>query len=596
MNFFKTLIAATLGTLLALLVIFIISIITISASSQEPEPYVQSNSVLKVSLSGMLPSHETQNPFDELFNKQSNDKVSLQTLKENLDKAQAHDNVKGIWLEIDFMNESWANLEEAHRLISAFRDSSDKFVYASTNDIGYNEKGYFLATAADSIFAPPESFFEFDGFFSQVTFFDGALEKLGVDAEVIRHGKYKSAVEPFFRKELSEESEYQLTEMLNQVNDTFLEAVSNKTGHSADELNDLLNSQPNLTTKFGYEEQLIDSLIYTDEFSNHMKSRMGVNNDGALKTISFNRYKKVSPSSAGLSSPSTSDKVAIIYANGPIMPEVNSDSPFDNQQYITVDFIEEQLKDIREDDDVKALVLRINSPGGSGSTSDAIWRMLQQTKEDIPVVVSMGGVAASGGYYIAMAGDSIVAEPTTITGSIGVFATRFNTEQLFNEKLGITFDEVKTHEHADWLLPTGELSASEQKAFQQYIDEFYQTFISKAAEDRGMNVDEMDELAQGRVWVGADAQENGLVDELGGIDKAISLAAEKADITDYKISKYPEPKTFYEMLMGSAATQAKALVPNSWFMEEEIEQIDEELSILKRRDALTLFPFNIEIQ
>ncbi|MGM0545544.1 MAG: signal peptide peptidase SppA [Bacteroidota bacterium] len=596
MNFFKTLIAATLGTLLALLVIFIISIITISASSQEPEPYVQSNSVLKVSLSGMLPSHETQNPFDELFNKQSNDKVSLETLKGNLQKAQAHDNIKGIWLDIDFMNESWANLEEAHRLISAFKDSSDKFVYASTNDIGYNEKGYFLATAADSIFAPPESFFEFDGFFSQVTFFDGAFEKLGIDAEVIRHGKYKGAVEPFFRKELSEENEYQLTEILNQVNDTFLEAVSSKTGHSADELNDLLNSQPNLTAKFGYDAQLIDSLIYADELSAHMKKRMSVDQDSKLKSISFNRYKKVSPSSAGISSSSASDKIAVVYANGPIMPEVSSDSPFDNQEYITVDFIEKQLEEIREDDDVKALVLRINSPGGSGSTSDSIWRMLQQTKNDIPVIVSMGGVAASGGYYIAMAGDTIVAEPTTITGSIGVFATKFNTQQLFNDKLGITFDEVKTHEHADWLLPTSELSPSEQKAFQQYIDEFYQTFITKAAEDRGMEVDEMDELAQGRVWVGADAQENGLVDELGGIDKAISLAAERADITDYNISKYPQPKTFYEILMGSAATQAKALVPKSWFMSQEVEEIDKQLSILKRRDALTLFPFDIKIQ
>lgn len=544
----------------------------------------------------MLPSHETQNPLDELFNQQNNDKVSLETLKENLDKAEAHDNVKGVWLEIDFMNESWANLQEAHRLISTFRDSSDKFVYANTNDLGYNEKGYYLATAADSVFAPPESFFEFDGFFSQVTFFDGAFEKLGIDAEVIRHGKYKGAVEPFFRKDLSEENEYQLTQILNQANNTFLEKVSNKTGRSIEELNNLLNSQPNLTTKFGFDEGLIDSLVYSDELSSHIKNRIGVDESGSLKTISFNRYKKVSSSSAGLSTPSASDKIAVVYANGPIMPDVNSDSPFDNQQYITVKFMEEQLEDIREDDDVKALVLRINSPGGSGSTSDAIWRMLQETKNDIPVVVSMGGVAASGGYYIAMAGDSIVAEPTTITGSIGVFATKFNTQQLFNDKLGITFDEVKTHEHADWMLPTRDLSSSEEKAFQQYIDQFYQTFITKAAEDRNMSVDEMDELAQGRVWVGADAQENGLVDELGGLDKALALAAEKAEIEEYKISKYPEPKTFYELLMGSAATEAKAMLPNSWFMADEVKEIDQQLSILKRRDALTLFPYQITIQ
>lgn len=596
MNFFKTLIAATLGTLIALLLVFFVAIITISTSSQQPEPYIQSNSVLKMSLSGTLPSQDSQNPLDELLNQSNNDKVSLETLKENLAKAQVHDNIEGIWLEIDFMSESWANLQEAHRLISAFRDSSDKFIYASTNDLGYNEKGYYLATATDSVFAPPETFFEFDGFFSQVTFFDGMFEKLGIDAEVIRHGKYKGAVEPFFRKDLSEENEYQLTQILNQTGSTFLDAVSSKTGHSTEELNQLLNGQPNLTTQFGFENQLIDSLVYTDELVAHMKNRMGLDESTSIKTVDFGRYSKVSRSSAGLSTPSTSDKIAVVYANGPIMPNVGSNSPFNNQPQITVDFIDEQLEEIREDDDIKALVLRINSPGGSGSTSDAIWRMLQETKKDIPVIVSMGGVAASGGYYIAMAGDSIVAEPTTITGSIGVFGTKFNTKQLMNDKLGITFDEVKTHEHADWLLPTREFTASEEKAFQQYIDNFYQTFITKAAKGRDMEVDQMDELAQGRVWVGADAHQNGLVDELGGLDKALSLAAEKAEISDYKIAKFPKPKTFYELFMGSAATQAKALLPESWFFSKEIQDVEQQFSVLKRRDALTLFPYEISIQ
>ena len=596
MNFFKTLIAATLGTLIALLLVFFVAIITISTSSQQPEPYIQSNSVLKMSLSGTLPSQDSQNPLDELLNQSNNDKVSLETLKENLAKAQVHDNIEGIWLEIDFMSESWANLQEAHRLISAFRDSSDKFIYASTNDLGYNEKGYYLATATDSVFAPPETFFEFDGFFSQVTFFDGMFEKLGIDAEVIRHGKYKGAVEPFFRKDLSEENEYQLTQILNQTGSTFLDAVSSKTGHSTEELNQLLNGQPNLTTQFGFENQLIDSLVYTDQLVAHMKNRMGLDESASIKTVDFGRYSKVSRSSAGLSTPSTSDKIAVVYANGPIMPNVGSNSPFNNQPQITVDFIEEQLEEIREDDDIKALVLRINSPGGSGSTSDAIWRMLQETKKDIPVIVSMGGVAASGGYYIAMAGDSIVAEPTTITGSIGVFGTKFNTKQLMNDKLGITFDEVKTHEHADWLLPTREFTASEEKAFQQYIDNFYQTFITKAAKGRDMEVDQMDELAQGRVWVGADAHQNGLVDELGGLNKALSLAAEKAEISDYKIAKFPKPKTFYELFMGSAATQAKALLPESWFFSKEIQDVEQQFSVLKRRDALTLFPYEISIQ
>ncbi len=596
MNFFKTLIAATLGTLLAIFLIFFIAIITVTSSSQEPEPYVRSNSVLKISLSGDLPSQTTSNPMDELFNSKNNDKVSLETLKENLNKAQGHDNINGIWLEIDFMSEGWANLQEAHRLISTFRDSSDKFVYASTNDLGYNEKGFFLATAADSIFSPPESFFEFDGFFSQVTFLDGAFEKLGIDTEIIRHGKYKSAVEPLYLKELSEENEYQLNQILDEVNDTFLTAVSGKSGHSIDELNTLLNGQPNLTARFGFQENLIDSLLYKDELEKHIKKTMGLDEGESLQTISNSRYAKVSASSAGFTTSSTSDKIAVIYADGPIMPEVNSGSPLQEQKYITTKFMEEQLEDIRNDDDVRAVVLRINSPGGSGSTSDAIWRMLRQTRKDIPVIVSMGRVAASGGYYIGMAGDSVVAEPTTITGSIGVFATKFNTRQLFNEKLGITFDEVKTHEHADWLLPTRELTSSEQKAFQQYVDNFYQTFIGKVADEREMSVEEVDERAQGRVWTGAAAYENGLVDELGGMDKALQLAAEKADIDDYQLERYPKPKTFYDLFMGSAATQAKALISGSWFSDPAIENVQKQISILERRDALTFFPYEINIQ
>lgn len=596
MKFFKTLIAATLGTFLALALIAVIMLISIASSSQEAEPYVRSNSVLKISLSGSLPAQTPSNPLDELFNQNGNNKVSLQTLKENLDKAKVHDNISGVWLEIDFVSEGWANLQEAHRVISTFRDSTDKFVYAGTNDIGYNEKGYYLATAADSIFSPPETFFEFDGFYSQVMFLDGLFKKLGIQTETTRHGKYKGAIEPLNRQDLSEENEYQLTQLVNQASSTFLEAVSAKSDRSIDELNSLLNGVPNLTSQFAFRENLIDSLIYEDELENYIKKRIGLGEDRSLQTISNSRYAKVSKSSAGISTPSTSDKIAVIYANGPIMPEMNSSSPFDSQPTITKKFFEDQLEDVREDGDVKALVVRINSPGGSGSTSDLIWRMLGETKKEIPVIASMGGVAASGGYYIAMPADSIVAEENTITGSIGVFATKFNTQQLFNEKLGITFDDVKSHEHADWLTQTRSLTPAEEKAFQQYVDDFYQTFITKAAQDRKLSVAEVDEAAQGRVWTGADAMDQGLVDVLGGMDKALELAAEKAGITEYRVESYPKPKTFYEVLMGSAGAQAKALLGETWFVNPMSQEIQDQLRLMKQKGALALFPFEINIQ
>lgn len=595
MKFFKTLIAATLGTFLAFLIIFFLGIITISSSSEEPEPYVQNNSVLKISLSGSLPSRPSNDPLDELFDRKQNDKASLQTLKENLIKAKTDSKIKGVWLNINVMSEGWANLEEAYNLISAFRDSTDKFVYASTDDIGMNEKGYYLATAADSVFSPPETFFEFDGFYSQVMFMAGLFDKLGVNAEVTRHGKYKGAVEPLYRKDLSEENAYQLNQILDEVSQTFLGAVSKKSGNSVEELNNILNDKPHITADFAYQQNLIDSLMYKDQVEDLIKKRVGVGENSSLVTISNGRYAKVTASSAGLKQPKSSGKIAIIYASGPITAQVQSQTPFNRSENISADFIEKQLNDIRDDNDVKAIVLRINSPGGSGSTSDTIWRMLQETKKNIPVIVSMGDVAASGGYYISMAADSIVAEPTTITGSIGVFGTKFNAKQLFNDKLGITFDEVKSHKHADWLTSTRELTSSEQKAFQHYIDQFYQTFISKVADSRGMTVDQIDEIAQGRVWTGAAAKEQGLVDQLGGLDRALGIAAEKAGIQHYSVVRYPEPKSFYEMLMGSASTQAQAMLKNSWFSNPMTEKVKDQLSLLKHRGALTLFPYKINI-
>lgn len=596
MNFFKTLIATMLGLFLAVGLLVIILVVTISSSSQQPEPYIQSNSVLKIGLSGTLPDRSVSSPLDEILDQGNKDKVSLQTLKENLTKAQSHDNIEGVWLEIDYVSEGWANLEEAHRLISAFRDSSDKFVYANTSDVGYNEKGYFLATAADSIFSAPETFFEFDGFYSQVMFYDGLFEKLGIEAEVTRHGKYKGAVEPFYRKEMSDENEYQLSQLLDQVHQTFVAAVSQKSGRTIEELDGLMNGEPHLTSQFAYDEQLVDSLLYADQLETLIKERIGLAEDESIKTVSNRRYANVSASAAGHSTSSASDRIAVIHANGPIMPEMNSSSPLNDQQLITGSFFEEQLENVRQDNDIKALVIRVNSPGGAGSTSDLIWRKIQTVKEEIPVIVSMGGVAASGGYYIAMAADSIVAEPTTVTGSIGVFATKLNAKEFLNDKIGLTFDEVKTHEHADWLSQNRSLTPDEQQAFQRFVDQFYQAFISKVADDRNMSIDQVDSLGQGRIWTGAAAQENGLIDLLGGMDRAIEVAAEKAELTDYKLDHFPKPKSFYDLLMGSAGTQAKALLNNSWSSLIPVNEMRQQLSLLKQRHALTLFPFDINIQ
>lgn len=595
MKFFKTLLASILGVIIGLLFFVFVGIIIVSSSSEEPEPYVRNNSVLKISIAGNIPSRSQENPFDRMFNRAVGDHVSLASLKENLRKARSDDNIKGVWMEISSVSAAWSTLQEVHKLVAQFKKDSDKFVYASTDDIGYNEKGYYLATAADSVFSPPSSFFEFDGFYIQTTFYSGLLEKLGIQVEVTRHGKYKSAVEPYFRKSNSEANTYQLTQLLNKTSSVFLDAVSSKTGKSIDELNAMLNDKPHITAEYAMQNGLIDAYRYPEEVESAIKQRMGVDTTSELNTISNGRYLKVSSETAGATVPDTKNRIAVIYADGMILPQAPGNSPFDQERFITATNFRKNLDKVTEDNNVKALVVRVNSPGGSGSTSDVIWKMLRRTSKKIPVIASMGPVAASGGYYIAMAADTIVALPTTITGSIGVFGTKFNTKELFNDKLGITFDEVKSHKHADWLDPTRPLTSGESKAFQAYIDQFYQTFIGKVAEQRGLSVAQVDSIAQGRVWIGSDAQKEHLVDVLGGLDKALEIAAQRAGVEQYKVVSYPKPKTLYELFLNSAEAKAQTLFTPQW-METKYTQPLKNAFLYKKGDILSWMPYEITIQ
>ncbi len=598
MKFFKTLLAATLGSIVAFVILIFIGGIVIAAiiagSTSEPEPFVSENTVLTVEINGSLPARSVENPFEKLLNPAAS-QVSLKSLKENLAKAAADDNLEGVLLKISFLSEGWANLQEAHKLISTFREASDKFVYAMTGDIGYNEKAYYLATAADSIFSPPHSFFEFDGFYTQVTFYDQLLDKIGIDPEIAKHGLFKSAVEPYYLTELSEPSEFQLTQLIKNVNGMFLEEVSKETDTSVAELKALLNEQPHMTAEFGLKYGMIDSLLYPHQLKALINKRMGIEEaDETFETISNSEYATVSTESAGLDVVDSDHEIAILYASGIIMPLAEG-LLTGGQETITANSFREQLEDIK-DEKVDALVIRVNSPGGSGSTSDLIWEMVRQTAQEIPVIVSMGPVAASGGYYIAMAADTIVAQPATITGSIGVFATKFNARELFNDELGITFDEVKSNPHADWLSYTRGFTPSEAKAFQQYVDEFYRIFITKVAKSRNMSVEAVDEVAGGRVWSGEAAYERGLVDVLGGLDKALDIAAAKAGVEEYEIITYPEPKTLFELFMGSAQAKAQAFLGELFFGKKYMKTLTKPLSIIKKRNMLLLYPYEIKIQ
>lgn len=561
MKFFKTFLASILGTLSALILLILILFAIAVSSSSEPEPYVSSDTILSFSLSGDIPARTISDPFEELLNPGSGAGVSLASLKRNLQKAASDDNIAGIWVRTNFLSASWANLESAYTYFEDYKESG-KFLYFSTDDIGMNEKSYFLATLADSVFSPPETGFEFDGLVAQVTFYRGMLEKIGIEPEIFRVGEYKSAVEPFLQRESSPASEEQLRAILNSASARFVRAVEVKTGKSSDEINEMLNTPPIDRLQFALDNGLIDMFAYQDEVESIIKERVGVEEDEDLKTISFGRYSRVSGSSAGLDEPDTNDKIAVIYASGMIMPELGAPSPFDSQSGITASSIQNQFDSALGDDNVKAVVFHINSGGGAATTSDLIWNTVRKASEKKPVIASMGSVAASGGYYIAAGADTIVAGENTITGSIGIFNLLFNSQELLNDKIGLDFDIFKTHEYAALLNLTRPFTPEEERIIQQNVENGYESFLNRMAESRGMTRDEIHEVAQGRVWTGADASQRGLVDILGGIDRAIEVAAEKAGIEEYKLDSYPKRKDIFETLFASGNSRLQTFMMN----------------------------------
>ncbi len=559
MKFLKTFLASLLGTIIGIMLLLLIVFATLVSSSSDPEPYVRSNTVLSFTLSGDIPAHVSPDPFEELFNPSGGAKVSLASLKRNLEKAAAHDEIEGVWIKTNQVSASWANLESAYDYLRDFKESG-KFLYFSTDDIGMNEKAYFLASLADSVFTPPETNFEFNGFVAQISFYREMLDKIGIEPAIFRVGKYKSAVEPFMQRESSPESEEQIREILNAASERFVLAMEERTGKSAAEINEMLNSPPVNRLQFALDNGLVDAFAYDDEIEEIIKDRIGLEEDDDLRTISFGRYSRVTGSTAGLDVPSGDNKIAVIYASGAIMPDLGQ-SPFGNQNVITASAVRSQLTSALDDDNVKAIVLHVNSGGGAATTSDLIWNDVRKAAEKKPVIASMGSVAASGGYYIAAGADTIVAGANTITGSIGIFNLLFNSEELFNENLGIEFDTFKTHEYADLFDLTRPFTPNEQRIIQQNIEQGYESFLNRMAESRGMTRDEIHEVAQGRVWTGVAAQEAGLIDVVGGIDRAIEIAAEKAEIEEWLIDVYPKRKDLFETLFSSGNAKL-----NAWMM------------------------------
>lgn len=555
MRFLSTLLASALGTLLAfgVVLLFLFFFFFAFALSADPEPPVSPGSVLTLDLSGPIPERVTRDPFAQAFTDQPS--YDLHDVKQSLRKAAADTRIDAVLIRAHGVTAPWAVLQEIRRELETFK-ASGKPLIASTGEYYSGEQDYFLNSAADSVFAAPEGFFEFNGFATQVAFFQNTLDQLEIDVQVVRAGDYKSAVEPFTREDLSAENREQLSALLDTTSNTFMRAVANSRGLSMDALNRIASEAATLTARGAYEANLIDGLLYEDEVRNVINRRLNLNEDEELSTITLANYARVSPSSAGLEL-GDEGEVAVVYAEGQIVTG-DTDNMFGSSPMIGSETFTEAMQTARESDRTDAVVVRINSPGGSASASDAMWRAMELTAQQKPVIVSMGGTAASGGYWMATAADSIVADPLTITGSIGVFGVFFDASGLFESKLGVTFDGVQTSPYADIFTGLTDFSAEERALLERFIDETYRTFLEKVAASRNKSVEEVQEIAQGRVWSGNTAYDIGLVDVLGGLDTAIEIAASRAGLDEgtYRVRTLPRPKTFIERFNESLYAQA----------------------------------------
>lgn len=526
MKFLRNLLASILGTLLALgiLFMFFILIIAGAAAGAEPVVRVKNNSVLQVSLQGPVPDYGGQfriNDLDYEFEEYN----GLNHIIRAIDHAATDDRIEGISIKNSMIQSGSATAQSIRKAIERFKESG-KFVYAYAEL--YTQKDYWLSSVADSLYINPQGIFDFRGLSSEVLFFGDFQEKSGVKMEVIRHGKYKSAVEPFLGNTMSPENRRQIEELLNGLWDQYLSDISASRGIPVASLNTYADQLAARTPVMAVDKGFADRLLHADEYRDLLKSETGTSLDEDLHVIDIEKYAEATARNRSKGG----DRIAVVYAQGDIGYGRGSND------MIGQGIMYKSLKDARDDDRVKAIVLRVNSPGGLALTSDLIWREVEVTREVKPVIISMGNYAASGGYYIAAGGDRIFAEPTTITGSIGVFVTIPNVRDLA-AKWGINAEQVNTNEHATAYSLFEEPSATFKKYSKESIEENYQHFLNVVAEGRGMTPEAVNEVAQGRVWSGTQALEKGLVDELGSLDDAVAYAAETAELSDYTTVDYP---------------------------------------------------------
>ena len=548
-QFLKFTLAAAAGLILGVFsIIIIFSIVASSGDSKEvqlDEPHV-----LRLELNGAIQDRVEEMPFDlSEITGQDDNILGLNDILANIKKAKTDENIKGIYIEIGMISAGFATREEIRNALLDFKESG-KFI--TTYSEIYTQGSYYLASVADYICMYPEGGMELRGLNSTIPFFTNALKKMGIEPQVIRHGKFKSAVEPFMLTEMSDENREQIETYMGSIWEHFLKNVASDRELTRDRLNEMADNLEIQTTEDALRLGLIDSLFYRDQFQNHLANLMEQENYDDINFVSLKKYNKVKNENAR--DKFKKEKVAVIYAQGEIQSGEGSETVIGSER------ISKAIRKARKDDKVKAIVLRVNSPGGSALASDVIWREMKLANEEKPVVVSMGDVAASGGYYIACASDKIYASPNTITGSIGVFGIMPNIEELMTDKIGITFDNVKTNKFADLGSVNRPLTQEEYDIIQKGVVDVYNTFTLKVAEGRDMSQENVDDIGQGRVWSGTNAMDINLIDEYGGLEAAVAGAAELAELEDYRIYELPEQKDPFQELLE----QLEEDVQTSW--------------------------------
>jgi protease-4 len=564
---------------------FFMFLIFISLANAEEGVAIKRNSVLELKIEEPINDYTGTNeadPFAGLFE----EAVGLDDILHAIRVAKDDDRIEGISINSQFVMAGWSQVKAIRDALRDFRDSG-KFVYAFA-DL-YLQKDYYLASVADSVFLNPVGNMDFRGLSAEVLFFKELQEKTGVKMEVVRHGKYKSAVEPFLQNEMSEDNRTQIRELLQSLWGSMLDDIAQDRGMNPEDLNAIADSLGGRNPAYAQKTGLIDGTLYKDQYDTRIRRAMGMSTDRDIEYVELSDYMKDSQKK---SIHKGSDRIAVIYAQGEIF--YGEGGP----NYIGQGLINKALTRAREDDKVKAVVLRVNSPGGSALTSDIIWREVELTKKEKPVVVSMGDVAASGGYYISAGADRILAEPTTITGSIGVFGTIPNISELAGD-IGINAEQVETNRNATEYSLFEPMTPKFRSVITESIESTYQTFLERVATGRNISLERADSIAQGRVWSGVEALEIGLVDQLGGLDDAIAEAAKLADISSYSIRRYPRYKSNFEMLMEDLSG-AKERVSDDFLKNELGEEAFGVLREVRRatqqRGVQARMPFSITIK